>query len=354
MGDQINTKNETNSYQVVLNKLKEVTVEAEKFVITAATVNLPLAMAKSISVILTQPVYVSMRYRQAHPEYSPLVALEEIRRENGFRGFFNGMLASANKEITKNILYKGITITTAPKVAEYSVTQIQRRYQDFAPSPQYYLAKVMMAAGLAASVEATLGGVQENWATYSAFARGFWREAWHQPSWGKTTQFLFKGAGANWWKNFGNYTVYFGVKDPIRKNVAALYEANDPKKMPLMGQFTAAFLVGSAMALIAPIDTLKTHIQKPKGSNESVRQLFKNTHDKHGWKGLFAGVEYKMALMVWGWMITNFVTESEHVERLSIGVKNSLFGSSASSPRNEESVIAANNLKEDDKPRRRN
>jgi hypothetical protein len=116
-------------------------------------------------------------------------------------------------------------------------------------------------------------------------------------------RFFYKGWTSVMVRQTGSWAAYLNVYQFLRQS---LLTSNEDQPLSLQQKLILGGATGSLVAtMTTPLDLLKTHAQKANTSSlESMTSIAHAVVHKHGWKGLYNGLNVKILRQGWSTMIT--------------------------------------------------
>lgn len=288
-----------------------------------------LGIAKSLSVLPTQPLQVVMRRQQAALAdkrgarvLSARQAAKEIWHQTDnmalrIAAVYRGTGPAMIKEFAKNTTYKGLFILGAPTIA----ANLHPEWLKNNLSPgQFHFSTALLAGTIAGTGDVLFGGPFEAWATFRATSQGdkadasFVKEFKEGKNIPEKMARLYRGAIPSIVKGSIAFSTFFYSASPIKASVYQFYGVDKQQPAPWYATLTASTLSGITVALTSsPFDIVKTQAQMPGANGKSLTEALKSNVKSHGIAGLGAGLFLKSVMISMGWGIAFFVTQRNNV-----------------------------------------
>lgn len=257
-------------------------------------------LLKTLAVWPTQPLAKIAGDQQVSvKEGQPLTFVQSTQRiyaKQGISGFWNASVASANRMFVQS-LYKGPLQVVASDISKKVVSDDTTGLHFFrglvtgsivgitdpmllAPLERYKTWKLLQQ------------GQSEN---FIGYIKNICQQQNNNPH--GVLKELYRGLGVTVVKQtMMNGTLF------ITKGWASEFVKPYEKEHPIASMAFSSVLPGMAAAGVgAPADLIKSLIQQHTGKNLTVKELFKATIEKSGWKGLFTGLPAKFVLIASGY-----------------------------------------------------
>ncbi|HEX2549736.1 MAG TPA: MC/SLC25 family protein [Gammaproteobacteria bacterium] len=272
--------------------------------------NPELGIKKSIAVPLTQPLHVMQKMQQTRI-LTISQAYNEIHKTGKISSFFKGVIPGAGKEFFKNAFYKGAVIKYAPDMADWILPiSISKN--------QYPLTHAVIEGTLSATLDTLIAGPIDNYGTYLATSHGanskasFARELREEKNYINKLKIFYRGGIPATLKGTVAFTTFYATSQPVKNSVKQIFQLENQKEMPLYATFLISTMAGASVALTSSVfDIAKTQAQMPKAPNQSLFQKISLNWQKHGIRGVTAGVTLKFVMATLGWGITHAVTQRD-------------------------------------------
>jgi hypothetical protein len=295
-------------------------------ILELATANATLAYYKLLSVMVTQPLHVIMRYQQAMLDcleqprvlsikqayreilqgkpknvlskaeisvmfkkiletakinpyknllsksdvFAVLQLFQEMIKGSPYLSFYKGTIPGLSKEFWKNISYKGALIKGAPDLAKqllFSAGIDPSRYDAMSPL-QRHLFLALIAGAISGHSDAILSICFENHATFLSTAQGKYANASFMEELKKEKTLygklarLSRGLGPTIAKSNVAFVTFFAVTKPMQVYIDEFFSL-PPGQKTWYSLLTASLLSGFVVALLSsPFDIVKTNAQK--------------------------------------------------------------------------------------------
>ena len=260
---------------------------------------------KTIGVLPTQPLVKIATEQQKSVakktgQLNFIQAIRQVHAIRGFKGFFDGSVASMSREGFKTS-YKGILQVSAN---DFSTHMVQEGQQGA------FLLKGIISGGLVGVLDPTIAAPIERYKTFKIsqdtsgnildFLKDIKNQQGVKTGYDHTfgvIQELYRGLGVTIAKQTLMNVAFFTTKafvDPMAKPYKNDY--------PLMSIAFTSLSAGAGAALVgAPLDVVKTLKQQNTGNKTSTKKLLTLVVSQSGFKGLFAGVPARFALITFGY-----------------------------------------------------
>jgi hypothetical protein len=237
--------------------------------------------------------------------FSFMQAFWHIYQTRGLRGFYAGTAASMTREGLKST-YKGPLQVFANDFAANTIP---------AEMKGSYFCRGIIAGCLVGFFDPTIAGPVERYKTFSIthdtktsffeFAKHIYAQQPHQHFWGKMFGFIneiYRGLGVTMGKQTLMNVAFFTTK-PWADNMVKPYKGD----YPLLSIVWTSLAPGMSAALVgAPLDVLKTLIQRHTGEKKGAMAHLQLVLQQSGWRGLLAGVPARLVLISTGYGFTAF------------------------------------------------
>lgn len=272
--------------------------------------NPELGIKKSIAVPFTQPLHVMQKMQQTRI-LTIRQAYNEIHKTGKISSFFKGVIPGAGKEFFKNAFYKGAVIKYAPDMADWILPNSIAKNQ-------YPLTHAILEGTISASLDTIIAGPIDNYGTYLATSHGanskasFGRELKAEKNFMNRLRIFYRGGIPATLKGSVAFTTFYATSQPIKNSVKQIFHLENQKEIPLYATFLISTMAGASVALTSSVfDIAKTQAQMPKALNQSLFQKVSLNWQKHGIRGVTAGVTLKFIMATLGWGITHAVTQRD-------------------------------------------
>jgi hypothetical protein len=260
---------------------------------------------KTAGVLPTQPlVKIAIEQQKSAAKQTGqlnfLQATKQIIAVRGLKGFFDGTVASMSREGFKTS-YKGLLQVSANDLSKSLISD---------SSSAAYLLRGIIAGGFVGVLDPSIAAPIERYKTFKVsqdangnlwnFLTAIKNQQRHETTVGKTSgviRELYRGLGVTIAKQTAMNIAFFSTK-------AWADGAMKPYKndYPVMSMAFASIIAGSGAALVgAPLDVAKTLKQQQTGKDIATIKLLKQVLAQSGFKGLFAGVPARFALITFGY-----------------------------------------------------